>query len=114
MDLRILLDSLGFVADDNVLVPMDLRLPGENEPEKYASYMLGLSFPFPRCQQCDVEHEPWKCFACHALEVYETESLVCNRFILIWRHWKACIRLRTEHKMNYKIFFSTSKYKIII
>ena len=77
-----------------MVVPSDLHLPQEAEPQKYAAHMLGLCFPFPTCTgDCS---DSYKCFACHILEKNETEGMIFARFVPQWRHWKACMLVRRE------------------
>ncbi|CAE7487143.1 tkt, partial [Symbiodinium necroappetens] len=82
------------VADDNVVVPMDLQWPAAGEQEKLACCMLGLSYPFPRCSGASHCVESWKCFECHVLEPRKEEGFVRCRFSPMWRHWRACMKLR--------------------
>ncbi|CAK9076536.1 Transketolase [Durusdinium trenchii] len=81
-------------ADDNVVVPVDLRLPGQNEPEKYAAFMLGLSLPFPRCPGAQHCGESWQCFHCHEIEKLEGKGFLRASFSKTWKHWKACMQVR--------------------
>ena len=80
-------------ADNTVVVPLDLRLPQESESEKYAAYMLGLSFPFPLCSQECASSE--SCFSCHSLRIDEDGGKISARFSPSWRHWRACMQTRT-------------------
>ena len=79
-------------ADNTVVVPLDLRLPQESESEKYAAYMLGLSFPFPLCSQECASSE--SCFSCHSLRVDEDRAIDFGAISLSWRHWRACMQTR--------------------
>ncbi|CAK9066078.1 unnamed protein product, partial [Durusdinium trenchii] len=81
-------------ADDNVVVPVDLRLPGQNEPEKYAAFMLGLSLPFPRCPGAQHCGEAWQCFHCHEIEKLEGKGFLRACFSKTWKQWKACVQVR--------------------
>ncbi|CAK9107069.1 Uncharacterized protein SCF082_LOCUS49855, partial [Durusdinium trenchii] len=81
-------------ADDNVVVPVDLRLPGQNEPEKYAAFMLGLSLPFPRCPGAQHCGEAWQCFHCHEIEKLEGKGFLRACFSKTWKQWKACMQVR--------------------
>ena len=77
-----------------MVVPSDLHLPQEAEPQKYAAHVLGLCFPFPTCTgDCS---DSYKCFACHILEKNEKEGMIFARFVPQWRHWKACMLVRRE------------------
>ena len=80
-------------ADNTVVVPLDLRLPQGSESEKYAAYMLGLSFPFPLCSQECASSE--SCFSCHSLRIDEYGGKISARFSPSWRHWRACVQTRT-------------------
>lgn len=76
------------------MVPVDLRLPGQNEPEKYAAFMLGLSLPFPRCPGAQHCGEAWQCFHCHEIEKLEGKGFLRACFSKTWKHWKACMQVR--------------------
>ena len=76
------------------MVPVDLRLPGQNEPEKYAAFMLGLSLPFPRCPGAQHCGEAWQCFHCHEIEKLEGKGFLRASFSKTWKHWKACMQVR--------------------
>ena len=80
-------------ADNTVVVPLDLRLPQESESEKYAAYMLGLSFPFPLCSQECASSE--SCFSCHSMRIDEDGGKISARFSPSWRDWRACMQTRT-------------------
>ncbi|CAK9081626.1 unnamed protein product [Durusdinium trenchii] len=82
------------LADNNVVVPTDLRLPADHETEKLAAYMLGLTFPFPTCTgDCNNSQH---CFACHVVEVHESRREITARFTPVWRHWNASMKVRQE------------------
>ena len=82
------------LADNNVVVPTDLRLPADHETEKLAAYMLGLTFPFPTCTgDCNNSQ---RCFACHVVEIHESRREITARFTPVWRHWNASMKVRQE------------------
>ena len=82
------------LADNNVVVPTDLRLPADHETEKLAAYMLGLTFPFPTCTgDCNNSQ---RCFACHVVEIHESRREITARFTPVWRHWNARMKVRQE------------------
>ena len=74
---------------------MDLKLPGENEPEKYAMYLLGLSF-FPRCPGADACQESRKCFECHSLEFSEGKGEIRSRYKPMWKHYKSFLQVKRQ------------------
>ena len=79
-------------ADDNVVAPSDLHLPKDSEVQKYAAFMLGLSFPFPTCcGDCNSSH---RCFACHTMEEDKKQCILFARFTVQWKHWKAYMTMR--------------------
>ena len=90
-------------SDSNVVVPSDLHLPQESEPEKLSATFLGLTFPFPVCSGNCVES--YVCFQCHTLEKHEELGCITARFRPLWRHWHACMSLRSENAQD-RIFAS--------
>ena len=85
------------LADDNVVVPMDVKLPSDKEPERFAAYMLGLTFPFRTCCSQEECGETEVCFECHSMVVNNEEGWVAARFRSAWKHWKACMLVRSQH-----------------
>ena len=85
-------------SDSNVVVPSDLHLPQESEPEKLSATFLGLTFPFPVCSGNCVES--YICFQCHTLEKHEELGCITARFRPPWRHWRACMSLRSENAQD--------------
>ena len=84
------------LADDNVVVPMDVKLPSDKEPERFAAYMLGLTFPFRCCCSQEECGKTEVCFECHSMVVNNEEGLVAARFQSVWKHWKACMLVRSQ------------------
>ena len=85
------------LADDNVVVPMDVKLPSDKEPERFAAYMLGLTFPFRTCCSQEECGKTEVCFECHSMVVNNEEGWVAARFRSAWKHWKACMLVRSQH-----------------
>lgn len=85
------------LADDNVVVPMDVKLPSDKEPERFAAYMLGLTFPFRTCCSQEERAKTEVCFECHSMVVNNEEGWVAARFRSAWKHWRACMLVRSQH-----------------
>ena len=88
----------GFIQElrtgDNMVVPMQLRLPSEQEqPEKHYSTLLLLCKAFDGCASSDACVDTKPCFACHDIRFDEEQKKIFVVFRSRWRRVHARMKM---------------------